>query len=114
MPSAKDPTHGYSDSVSDGVGSTVDGAAKLRAVEGMDTGGAGCAAGAGAVEGAPIRHTLSRLMQELPHGFPFWQFRCASAVAGHPVTLTISAADRKRFDRIGRPIEAEGRRCLEG
>lgn len=56
-------------------------------------------AGAGALEVLPMRHTLSRLMQEFPQGIPFLQFLWPSATAGHPITLTISTADRATLIR---------------
>jgi hypothetical protein len=57
-------------------------------------------AGAGVLAGLSIRQTLSRLMQEFPHGFPLLQFRWASAVAGHMVAIMIAATDTKTVSCI--------------
>jgi hypothetical protein len=79
MPSAKDPTHGYSAGVP--AGGVVG-----------DEGERGAAAGAlGAGESSPTlravpcptRQTFEALMQLLPHGIPLRQF-CASAGRAAP------------------------------
>jgi hypothetical protein len=85
MPSAKEPTHGYSEVVAVGEDSKImvsagsAGAARLRAAGAL---GDGAVAGAGleVPDGAPTRQTLSRLMQVFPQGIPLRQLRWASAL----------------------------------